>query len=300
MSPGEVATGPATRSGWRESVARSLVRNGWVQQFWELLVNLPGIGAALRRASRAIVPEGQRAWVQIPGGRLAGFWLELDPRFDSKYFRPDYEDAVQTLIENHLHEGETFYDVGAHIGVMSLIAARIVGQRGCVVAFEADDANAAMTQAHAKRNGCSQILVVPKAAWSSCGTLAFQRDARSSSHNQGRVRTQSGGEAQSDSVSVDAITLDSLADVFPAPDLVKIDVEGAEAEVLAGSQRIFERSHPRLICEIHDRNAAARVSVWLSKHGYHWTLVGNGNSFQHHVFAEFGGPTQFAGMKAAS
>ena len=300
MNPVEFAAGSAARSGWRESVARSLMRHKWVQQIWESLVQLPGVGAALRRASRAIVPEGQRAWVQIPGGRLAGFWLALDPRFDSHYFRPDYEDAVQMLIEKHLHERQTFYDVGAHIGVMSLIAARIVGQRGCVVAFEADGSNAELTRAHAERNGCLQINVVPKAAWSSCRTLAFQRDACGSSHNQGRVRMQSGGEGKSDSVSVDAITLDSLWNAFPSPDLVKIDVEGAEAEVLAGSERVFERSHPRLICEIHDRNASARVCEWLAKQNYHWTLLGDGSSFPHHLFAEFGGAKPIAGTKTAS
>lgn len=299
MNSGEFSTGSAERSSWRESVARSLVRHGWVQRVWESLVNVPGIGRALRRASRAIVPEGQRAWVQIPAGRIAGFWLELDPRFDSQYFRPDYEDAVQVLIEEHLHQGQTFYDVGAHIGVLSLIAARIAGPEGCVVACEADGRNAAMVRAHAERNGCSQIHVVPKAAWSSCGTLAFQRDARSSSHNQGRVRAHNGGEVSEDSVSVDAIPLDSLLDAFPPPNLVKIDVEGAEAEVLAGSERVFEVSRPKLICEIHDKNASARVSEWLSKRNYHWTLLGDGRSYPHHLFAEFGGPEASPGTNPA-
>ena len=73
--------------------------------------------------------------------------------------------------------GACFYDVGAHIGFYSLLAARLVGQGGHVVAFEPDPANAAVLRENITRNNLGQIEVVPVALWSHCGVVAFRRSA---------------------------------------------------------------------------------------------------------------------------
>jgi len=62
------------------------------------------------------------------------------------------------------------------------------------------------------------------------------------------------------------VTLDWLAARFPAPDVIKIDVEGAELAVLAGGSRVLQQS-PTIICEVAGQNTTA---VWelLTAHGY--------------------------------
>ena len=69
----------------------------------------------------------------------------------------------------------TFYDVGANIGIFSMMAARVVGPRGRVVAFEADPEIAERLQEHANRNGFSWVNVEQKAAWCESGKILFER-----------------------------------------------------------------------------------------------------------------------------
>jgi hypothetical protein len=69
-------------------------------------------------------------------------------------------------------------------------------------------------------------------------------------------------------IEVEAITLDDFVQRHDPPTLIKIDVEGAEAGVLRGSERIFEQSKPVLICEVHCEQAADDVTRWLRERAY--------------------------------
>jgi Methyltransferase FkbM domain len=77
--------------------------------------------------------------------------------------------------------------------------------------------------------------------------------------------TQTGGSREEQSVI--AVTLDWLLESCPAPSLLKIDVEGAELEVLKGAQRVFETARPILLCEMIPESAAA-VTKFLSFYDY--------------------------------
>jgi len=66
----------------------------------------------------------------------------LDPRFEMKYASGTYEFRVQRGLLSNLRPGLVFYDVGAHIGIVSMFAAQVVGAEGAVSAFEADTENA--------------------------------------------------------------------------------------------------------------------------------------------------------------
>jgi len=245
------------------------------------------LGGFLRRLVRRVVPVEAHVWLRISGGLGKGLWAHLDPRFEMDYASGKYEPPIQQALSKHLEPGSVFYDVGAHVGIVSLFAARLVGTKGAVFAFEAYPDNAERIKEHVRRNMFPQIQVVPCAVWSSAGHLRFERASAQSSKNQGAIATGPlvGGE---NTIEVEAIALNDFARAHPAPTLIKIDVEGAEADVLRGSEEIFARSKPVLICEVHHGHAAEDVTRWLNERGYTFKWLEASAQFPRHLLARSG------------
>src|ERR1019366_7264172 len=91
------------------------------------------------------------------------------------------------------------------------------------------------------------------------------RRNRSTSHLDGFGTSQTGGVRATELVPT--VTLDWLAAQFPAPDVIKIDVEQAELAVLCGASSMLRAALPTIVCEVAGRNAAA-VRDLLIAHGY--------------------------------
>ena len=110
------------------------------------------LGQCVSWAGEKLVPRDSLAWVQVQNGPAKGLWLHLNPRTGKTYFEGSGEPEVQQVLEQHLRAGMTFYDIGANIGLFSLLAARLVGKEGRVVSFEADPEIAARLREHVERN----------------------------------------------------------------------------------------------------------------------------------------------------
>lgn len=231
-------------------------------------------------------PFGSRIWVCVPEGPATGLWLHLDPRYEQIYWHGNYEPAVQRVIAGHLRTGDVFYEIGAHIGFFSMIAARQVGEEGAVFAFEPDPENAARIKEHARRNGLTRIEVVQSAAWSDSGFVQFERASPFSSRNTGRIAGVVGSRTPAEVVEVEATTLDAFAAFHRPPALVKVDVEGTEAEVLRGGDRLFSQTRPLLLCEVHHREVAISVENWLGEKGYKFEWLTSGEDFPQHILAQ--------------
>ena len=191
----------------------------------------------------------------------------LDPRFEMLYADGQYEAPLQRTLSAYLSPGSVFYDVGAHIGIVSMFGARLVGKSGRVFAFEADPDNAARIKENVRCNNLDQVTVVPRAVWSSTGRLSFGRASAHSSRNQGAVATDSAATGE-EIVEVEGVCLDEFSTDQRMPTLIKIDVEGSEAEVLRGSERLVAQARPVLICEVHHARAVEDVTQWLQSRGY--------------------------------
>jgi FkbM family methyltransferase len=269
---------------WKQYVIIYLNFNPLIRVVYASLRKVPFLGSALQKLARVIVPSGTRVWLQIANGLAEGLWLHLDTRFELDYATGAYEPLIERAIVSSLTPGSVFYDVGAHIGVFSLLAARIVGESGAVFAFEADPDNAERIREHARRNGLSQIHVVPCAVWSSPGKLKFQRAVMNSSRNQGAVAMNP--QIRNENMTeVEAISLDSFSAVHLAPTLIKIDIEGGEIAALQGSERIFTLQRPVLICEVHDQAAEEYVTEWLRTKQYTLAFLEKSNDFPRHLAA---------------
>jgi FkbM family methyltransferase len=268
--------------GWKEQAIVYLSGSSIHRKAYGMLKRMPLFGPILRRIGKFIVPSDSRVWLQVPTGLGRGLWLHLNPRFEMDYAHGVYEPLIERVITSSLGPGSVFYDVGAHIGVYSLLAARIVGESGAVFAFEPDVDNAERIREHALRNGFNQIRVVPYAVWSTAARLRFQRAQIDSSRNQGAVITGP-GLSNANTTEVDAVTLDTFSQDHLAPTLIKMDIEGGEAAALKGSDGVFAIHRPVLICEVHNQAAEEQVTKWLYSKGYNFSFVEETHSFPRHL-----------------
>ncbi len=156
---------------------------------------------------------------------------------------PDEQIALQSL----LRVGDTFWNVGANIGFYAILGARFVGPGGRVVAFEPAPQIAAMVVKNAVLNQFKNIDVVQKAVSDITGKLTLFL-GESSAINTILADRSKGGE----SVEVDATTLNIyLEESGYPPNLISIDVEGAEIRVLTGAMDVIQKFKPRVMLELH-------------------------------------------------
>jgi FkbM family methyltransferase len=170
----------------------------------------------------------------------------------------------------YLKPGDCFYDVGAHIGFYSLIAARLVGQAGHIIAFEPDPDNAETLRENAAKNGFLGVCVVCAAISDKDEVVRFHRSTHNDpSRMSGMVmRENLLGIRESEILSCRAVSLDSFCSSHQTPNLVKVDVEGAELQVLEGARYLLRQKKPVLIIEVHDQQNLPTVRSLLSGLGY--------------------------------
>lgn len=199
---------------------------------------------------RAVAMAGRRQGVAIgvPGG--GSF------RFDASLFRNDYtthEPRVYEWVMNRLPQGGTFYDLGAWIGLFSLGAAERVGPRGCVVAVEPSPDSVRLLRRHLALNGFEDVgIVVEGLVGDRTGTAPFFVGVGPDMENS-MVDGIPGRKAK----DVPVTTLDALvAETGRPPDVVKIDVEGAEHRVLQGARKTLVDHRPLVVLAVHPRLVA--------------------------------------------
>ena len=154
------------------------------------------------------------------------------------------EPEEQELLRRLLRSDDVFYDIGANIGFYSTLAGRMVGCRGKVFAFEPFPASARASRQNAKRNGFSHVTVVEAAVAGKNAVTELTTGDSSAAH-----KLEEGGNG----VKVSVISIDSwrVETKAPPPDVVMIDVEGAEIEVLKGMRNTIVEALPALMIEVH-------------------------------------------------
>jgi FkbM family methyltransferase len=190
-----------------------------------------------------------------------------------RYLKPrltNVDPILLRLVTEFVEPGSTVWDIGANVGLFAYTAAHRAGATGHVVAVEADTWNVALLRRSKFLQGpaSAKVDVVPVAISDVDGFARFNIAVRSRStnHLDGYGSTQTGGVRETQVVP--SVTLDRLLDHFPAPDVLKIDIEGAEVLALAGAAAVLER-RPIIICEVEARNATA-VRDLLQPYGYHF------------------------------
>jgi FkbM family methyltransferase len=184
--------------------------------------------------------------VVVRSGPARGLRLLIDVQREKYYWTGAHERSVQDALEVLLRPGDVVWDIGAHIGFFSLLASRLVGVSGAVVAFEPVVENRLRLRRSLTLNGAVNVCVRGEAVAGQTGTAVLH--ARGSSS----MWTLQPGEVKPSSSVVECITLDDLARAMPTPKLIKVDVEGLELDVLQGAQRLLRDCRPTLVIEISD------------------------------------------------
>jgi FkbM family methyltransferase len=169
---------------------------------------------------------------------------------------------VQQALAEHLRAGDILFDIGANVGFFSVIGARLLGPSGSVYAFEPVPSNARCIRRNAALNDLANIEVVARAVSDRTGSAELML----ASYSGGAALTTAGRPPDATtSISVEVASIDDLvatAAVQP-PSVVKIDVEGAELEVLRGMAVTLREHRPVLICEIDDATPAGYESKYM-------------------------------------
>jgi FkbM family methyltransferase len=185
--------------------------------------------------------------------KLRGFSLKLKfnpSNYQGKflYYRGMYEDAIIKTVCDLLEPGMKFIDIGANIGLYSIITARIVGKAGRVVAFEPQPALIRILRDNIELNGLTNIDVVNCALGSKQGRSELFQVAE---ENEGEATLRLRGDEKSVGTPT-TVEVRRLTDVLEeldigSVDMVKIDTEGAELEVLKGFNGWLAERPPKYI-----------------------------------------------------
>jgi len=242
------------------------------------LRDVPLLGSWIHRLSHHLVPADVKIWAQIEAGPAQGLWLELNPRTGQNYLRGKVELAVQRVLAERLRPGMTVYDLGANIGLFSLLAARLVGATGKVVSFEPDPGVAARLRRNIARNAFANITVVESGVWSESGPRGFFASNLSSpDRGVGSFLPDINGSA---TTLIPCVSLDDFVRSAPPPDAIKCDVEGAEAEVFRSAEKLLRARRPWIVCEMHSQPASNAVQDQLRPLGYSFEPID-----EHHLLA---------------
>ncbi len=219
-----------------------------------------------RFLSRHLIPA-QSEWVQIQQGFANGLWIHVDLVKERTWWLGTHEPATQKALRQVLGPDKVIYDIGAHLGFYALPAARL---GAVVIAFEPDPESAARLRMHVERNGLGdRVRTIEAAVWSkSRPSITFRRGMPRS---QGGVcwRDHQPVLASGAVIEVAAVAVDDLvASGEPAPHVIKLDVEGSEAEVLRGAANTLREHRPVLIVEVHTADQYAAVTQIIANAPY--------------------------------
>ena len=197
---------------------------------------------------------------------VRGFLIEADVQFyigsihDFFVFSPSWEEELRNVFV--LEKGMKFIDVGAHIGKYTIRAARMVGGEGRVVAVEPDKDNFEFLIKNIKLNDLENCIPLNVAAGSTDGEIILFSGPNSAENS---IKQDFGkGSSKVPVKAMDNILAENkIGDV----DLIKVDVEGAEYEVVKGLEKTLNSKEPVLVIEALTRDKD-RVLNYMRKIGY--------------------------------
>ncbi|MDZ7780600.1 MAG: FkbM family methyltransferase [Gemmatimonadota bacterium] len=210
-----------------------------------------------RLVRRLIDPVTERIPVPVVGGLNRGRFWNLASA-GSGYATGRRAGPQMALLHDLTGRGEVFWDVGAHHGYVTLMAAARVGPEGHVEAFEPGLRNMRLLRRHLRWNRVANATVRPLALG------AFEGEADFGGGDTSKMHALGGG---SERVTVRTGRSLIEAGTVAPPDVVKIDVEGTEADVLEG---LLDLAPPtaRFVVAIHSRRSDRACVALLREHGF--------------------------------
>jgi FkbM family methyltransferase len=222
------------------------------------------------RASRGIVLSRR---LPLEFGRIP---IYVSPEAGLRFWRwqmAGVDPLLFRMARELVKPGAVVWDVGANVGLFAFSAAALAGPSGSVLAIEPDvwlahllTRSSQRLQREPQRAAPVRILCAAISAGNGIAQLQIAERARAASH-----LAEVPGSSQADGwrylQQTVTVSLDFLLDSFPAPSILKIDVESAEVQVLSGAARVLKTARPVIWCEVSADNADS-VTTLLHDSGY--------------------------------
>ena len=227
-----------------------------------------GLGAVVDRLAPLIGRPFERFELDVDGVRLAGTEL-AHLHYVRELLEHGREQMFVRLVAEAVEPGGVVLEGGAHLGFVTIHAAKAVGPTGRVITFEANPTVLDVLQANLRANGVSdRVEVVPKALGDGSGQTRFYVSSG------GEMSSLFQSPVASEPIEVEIVRADDV--VTPPVDVVKLDIEGAELAALRGMSGLLTGApRPRALfleCnpELLERAGSSRdeLLAWLDGHGY--------------------------------
>ena len=187
-----------------------------------------------------------------------------------KFFNGTYEREQTARFEASISSGSVVFDVGAHVGYYTAIASIRSGTRGRVYAFEPRPINLRILRCHLRVNRLGNVTVIPACVGESDGDARFDT----------RTGSGTGHLSEKGSLRVKVVSLDALvrSGTVPEPNVIKIDVEGAEMGVLTGAADVIQTARPTLFISTHGPDNHRAVTAFLEARNYSCEVLRDANA----------------------
>ena len=204
---------------------------------------------------------------RILTGPMKGMWFKCSENTGLAALYSGNEQANQRVYAQVVRPGDVVIDAGANWGVHSLYLAKLVGAAGRVHAFEPHPQVVEELRWHVGQNGLRQVMIHQCGLYSSEGMIPFVLGENSKTSH-----IAAGDEAKGEArrVEVPSRTLDKVVaeEGITNIRLIKVDVEGAEGELLKGAEATIRRDRPHLVVELHSPEQDLIVAKTLTDWGY--------------------------------
>lgn len=189
-------------------------------------------------------PARGKRWIAESSAH--GFWLGY------------WELPNQKRFASHLRPGDVVYDIGAHVGLYTLLSSDRVGSDGHVYAFEPFPKNAEYLGRHIEINHFQNCTVIEAAVSKESGSVRFDpTDLNAAGHL-----------SESGSLEVKTISIDEFASRARLPNAIKINAEGAELDVLTGGRKTLTTQRPLIFLSTHSESLDRDCWQFLRSCGY--------------------------------
>lgn len=227
-------------------------------------------------ANRVLADDTGFATVRVMSGPARGQYLSLDLRREASYWLGTYDRSKIRHVLRYCRKGMTAYDCGAYLGYYTAVFAAAVGARGRVVVLEPDPNNFRRIALHATLNNWDRATILPVALGVEHSRVQFVLAVDSAqSHIRGSVvgRTPTAfsvPERRDHEVEVECVSLDELVFErgYPAPDVIKLDLEGAEVDALRSCPRVASEVRPVFLAELHSPVAETVAADFVRRYDY--------------------------------
>lgn len=252
--------------------ARRFLQKPWHEKAETLRIRWAGLQEKWRETASDI-----RLPVRLPFG---AWWLPKNDNLGGPLLSGTFETHELAFVGRFLQPGMIVLDVGAHHGLYTLLASKLVGSRGKVVAFEPSPRERRALRLHLMLNLCRNVTIQGLALGNeNADANLFVVEGRQTGCNSLRPPDVFGATSP---IRVRVTRLDHWLDSqkIAQVDFIKLDVEGAELDVLRGAQRLLDRRpRPVILAEVQDVRTqpwgyrATEIIQYLSRKAYKWMYL---------------------------